>query len=242
MPVRLFLRKAAVGSSTEVPKFPWAIRFNAGLANHASSVPGRLTWALKTASTIKSRTIGRIIFIGVFHSVQNARANGAWHQFQFAPDGYRFGALGGLDIDHHVAYLGIGLQILTRDVDLLFGEYRVDGGQYAGLVTVDVQHAVLARILRQGNFREVDGAHGGSVVAVLDQLAGHLNADILLRLHGAAAHVRGEQHVVHTAQRGEELLRAAGGLVGEDVDRGPGQVAGSQSRRQSLDLRSEERR
>ena len=53
---------------------------------------------------------------------------------------------------------------------------------------------------------KVDRAEGRAVVAVLDQLLRHLDADILLRLLRAAADVRRQQDVVHAAQRRDELV------------------------------------
>src|ERR1017187_5183567 len=62
MPVRLLVRKLAVGSSTDVPKFPLAIRLSAGLANHASSLHGRFVCAHKTAIATNTSRMGMTAF------------------------------------------------------------------------------------------------------------------------------------------------------------------------------------
>ena len=64
MPLRLLVRKDAVGSSTDVPKVPLVIRLSAGLANQASSDHGRLVCAHITASAAKTSKMGRITLIG----------------------------------------------------------------------------------------------------------------------------------------------------------------------------------
>ena len=67
MPVRLLVRKDAVGSSTDVPKLPFVIRFSAGLANHASSDHGMFVCAHMTAIATNASRIGTITFIGNHH-------------------------------------------------------------------------------------------------------------------------------------------------------------------------------
>src|ERR1035438_6561992 len=86
------------------------------------------------------------------------------------------------DVDDHVADRGVGLQILPRDIDIVPREYRVDLREHARLIAMDMQQAMLAGMLRQRHLREVDGRQGGSVIAIPDQLDGHLDADIRLRL------------------------------------------------------------
>ena len=67
MPVRLLVRKEAVGSSTDVPKLPLVIRLSAGLANHASSDQGRFVCAQKTASATNTSRMGRMTLMGHHH-------------------------------------------------------------------------------------------------------------------------------------------------------------------------------
>ena len=88
--------------------------------------------------------------------IQNASPQGSFYLVQPALQFQCFGAFVGFDIDHHIADPGIGLQVLTGDIDALFGEDRVDGGEHAGLVAMDVQQAALAGMLGQGNLREID--------------------------------------------------------------------------------------
>src|SRR5579864_249145 len=57
--------------------------------------------------------------------VQNTRANGAWDFFQLSFDYEGLRGLIRFNIDHNVSDLRIGLQILARDVDVLFGENAV---------------------------------------------------------------------------------------------------------------------
>ena len=63
------------------------------------------------------------------------------------------------------------------------------------------------------------------LVHVVAELAADEPADVLLRLLGRAADVRGEDHVGQAAQRGDERVAAALGLGREHVDRGAGDVA-----------------
>ena len=78
---------------------------------------------------------------------------------------------------------------------------------------------------RQLHLREVHRAHGGADVAVLDQLAGDLRADALLRLLGGAADMRRQDDVVEALQRRDETLAVGGRLVGEHVDGRAAQMA-----------------
>src|SRR5690554_3246589 len=128
------------------------------------------------------------------------------------------GAVGLVDVDHHVADLLVGLQVLAGDVDVVLGEHAVDLGEHARHVVMDVQQAVLVRVGRQGDLGEVDRGDGGAVVGVGHQLLGDLDADVLLGLQGGAADVRGEDDVVQAAQGALELLVVALGLHREDID------------------------
>ena len=71
-------------------------------------------------------------------------------------------------------------------------------------VFVDVQQTVLARVSRQGHFREVDRRYGRAVVAVLDQFFCHFQADVGLGFSGGTTDVRGQDHVVQATQRAFE--------------------------------------
>ena len=64
------------------------------------------------------------------------------------------------------------------------------------------------------------------------ELGGDEAADVLLRLLGRAADVRGEDDVGQPAQLGDELVAAALGLDREDVDGGAGDVPGLDVRAQ----------
>ena len=61
----------------------------------------------------------------------------------------------GFDINHHVAHLRSGLQILRRDVNALGRENLVKRGQYARTVFMDMQQTAPA-VQRQRHFREVN--------------------------------------------------------------------------------------
>ncbi|MNF76214.1 hypothetical protein D3C85_1525940 [compost metagenome] len=54
-----------------------------------------------------------------------------------------------LHVDHHVTDVAAGLQVLTGDVDPLFGEDLVDLVHDARLVAVDVQQPAGALVTRQ---------------------------------------------------------------------------------------------
>ena len=66
----------------------------------------------------------------------------------------------GFDIDHHITYLFIGLQVLGGDIDIVVGKRLVDLRQYARLVFMDMQQAAGAGMLRQGDFREINRGQG----------------------------------------------------------------------------------
>ncbi|MCY1172855.1 hypothetical protein D9M73_129990 [compost metagenome] len=89
---------------------------------------------------------------------------------------------------------------------------------------MDVQQAVFARVRRQGHFREVDGGNRSTVVAVLDQLLGHFQADVGLGFGGRTTDVRGQDHAIQAAQRALELLVVGLGFDREHVDGGADQV------------------
>src|SRR5690606_4263198 len=99
-----------------------------------------------------------------------------------------------------------------------------DFAEHARDVLVDVQQAVLARVRRQGHFREVDRRYRGTVVAVLDQLLGHFQADVGLGLGGGTTDVRGQDHVIQATQWAFELLVVGARLDREYVDGSADQV------------------
>ena len=132
--------------------------------------------------------------------------------------------------------MAAGLQVLTGDVDPLFGEDLVDLVHHARLVAVNVQQAAGALVARQRHFREVDGREGGAVVGVFDQLVGHFQPDVLLRFMGGATDVRGQDDVLQATQRALELLVIGLGLDREDVDGGAGNMAALDDVSQRVDI------
>ena len=142
----------------------------------------------------------------------------------------------GLHVDHHVTDMAAGLQVLTGDVDPLFGEDLVDLVHHTRLVAVNVQQAAGALVARQRHFREVDGGEGGAVVGVFDQLVGHFQPDVLLRLMGGATNVRGQDHILQPTQRALELFVIGLGLDREDVDGGAGNMAALDDVSQRIDI------
>ena len=130
----------------------------------------------------------------------------------------------GVDVDYHVADLLVGLQELTGDVDAVFRKDLVDLHHHARDVLVDVQQTVLARVSRQGHFREVDRRYRGTVVAVLDQFFRDFQADVGLGFSGGAADVRGQDHVVQATQRAFEDVIVGARLHREHVDGSADQV------------------
>ena len=134
----------------------------------------------------------------------------------------RGGALAGLNVDHDVANLRVGLKILGRDIDFFTGEDGVDSGQHAGLIAMDMQKAMLAGMFGERHFGEIDGADGGAVVAVSDQLLSDLQTDILLSFFRTAADVRSEQDIVHATQRRDELVACGFWLDGKYIHSGAG--------------------
>src|SRR5579883_95312 len=158
-------------------------------------------------------------------SVQDASADGTWNCLQPPLELLGGGGFAGLDVDHDVADFGVGLQILAGDVDVFVGKHGVQSREYAWLVAVDMQQTVLAGMLGQRYLGEVDGAERRAVVAVLDELFGDFGPDVLLSLRRASPDVGGEQHIIHVAQRRDELL-ARFRLDREDVEGSASQMAG----------------
>ncbi|MNM94598.1 hypothetical protein D3C81_1070080 [compost metagenome] len=115
-------------------------------------------------------------------------------------------------------------------------EDLVDLGQHARHVLVDVQQAQAVGVLGQGYFREVDRRQGAAVVAVAHQLGGHFDADVVLRFQRAAAHVRGQDHVVVAGQRRFEDIAVALRLDREHVQRRATDVAAGQRSIQRIDV------
>ncbi len=144
--------------------------------------------------------------------------------------------LGRGHVNHDIADCRIRLQILAVDVDVSAREYLVDLRKHARHIAVDVQDAAAGRVLGQRDLGEIDRRQGGAVVAVAHQLGRHLDADVVLRLQRAAAHVWGQDHVVHVAQRRNEILVVALGLGREHVDRRARQMPGSQRLGQGVDV------
>ena len=141
-----------------------------------------------------------------------------------------------LDIDHHVTHMLIGLQVLRGDVDAGVGEALVDAGQHARHVAVDVQDPAQPWVSRQRDLGEVDGRQRGTVVAVADELGGHLATDAFLSLARGAADVRREQHVLEADERRLEVALVALGLDREHVDGCAQDVLRFQGRSQRVDV------
>ena len=141
-----------------------------------------------------------------------------------------------LDIDHHVTHVLIGLQVLRGDVDAGVGEALVDAGQHARHVAVDVQDPAQPRVSRQRDLGEIDRRQRGAVVAVADELGGHLAADALLGLASGTTDVRREQHVLEADERGLEVTLVTLGLDREHVDGGTQDVLRLQGRSQRVDV------
>nr|POE56575.1 hypothetical protein CFP56_33547 [Quercus suber] len=158
------------------------------------------------------------------------------------------GELGGGDVGdvgHEVGDVAARVGHLL--VDVVAAEDLVDAAQHAGHVVVDVDDAgVVGLVVGEGAERDlgqVDGAGGAAAVDVLDQRLGDLDADGRLRLLRRAADVRRQQHVGRAAQVrgpgvecGVEVRPIAAGLVGVDVERGAGEVAGLQGRDERGDV------
>lgn len=70
--------------------------------------------------------------------------------------GQRYVRIRGVNINHHIANLAVGLQVLGRDVDVVRAKHRVDLLKHTRHIAVNVQQAVLARVGGQGDFRKID--------------------------------------------------------------------------------------
>jgi hypothetical protein len=90
--------------------------------------------------------------------------------------------------------------------------------QDARLIAMDVQQPVLAGICGQRYFGEVHSAECRAVVAVSQEFARYLQADIVLRLLRAAPDVGSKNHVVTPAQRRNECIPVALRFLRENVD------------------------
>ena len=83
------------------------------------------------------------------------------------------------------------------------------------------------RRLLGGDRGKVDGVGDGAAQQVIGHLLGDLQRDVLLRLVGGGAEMRRAHHVRMAEQR-----VGGGGLLGEDVERRAGHVAGVERRAQ----------
>jgi hypothetical protein len=124
----------------------------------------------------------------------------------------------GADVGKHVAELVAGAQQLALDVHPVLGEHPVDRREHPRHVLVQVDEPVGTGNGGKRHVRQVDRHRRGAAIGEVDELAGHELADVLLRLLGGAADVRGEDHVGQAAQLGDELLAVPLGLLGEHVD------------------------
>src|ERR1700735_598634 len=128
---------------------------------------------------------------------------------QLAEAGQQVAGVLGADVGEDVAQVVPGAEQLTLDVGAVLGEHLGDGREHAGDVAVQVDQAIRARSGRQPDPRQVDAERcraGGDIVV---QLPGDELADVLLRLLGRAADVRGEDDVRQVPQLRGEFLAAA---------------------------------
>src|SRR5580704_2999512 len=107
---------------------------------------------------------------------------------------------GQIRIEHDIADLAVGLQILRDNVDVALQKYFVQPPEHAGHVAVNVAEAGAERMCLQLDLREIHRAHRGAAAEIIEHLAGHLPADTILRLLGRTTDVRGQDHVLETLQ------------------------------------------
>src|ERR1043166_5973322 len=101
---------------------------------------------------------------------------------------------------------------------------------------MNVQQPMLSRMFGQRNLRKINSAQGRAVVAVSDQFLSDFRSDIFLRLCGAPADMRRQDHVVEIAQRRNKFLAGCFWLDRENVDSSSGHVATLQRLDQSIDV------
>src|ERR1700730_10869333 len=142
----------------------------------------------------------------------------------------------GVGVDHDVADFAVGLEVLSGDIEGAAGKYLDDAAEDPRDVAVDVEISGPACTDRNLDLREVDRAHGGSRVAVFDQLARDLRADALLRLRGRAADMRRENDVLQPLERRMEGFVADCRLLREDVDRGPAETPSLERRGERVQI------
>lgn len=80
-------------------------------------------------------------------------------------------------IGYYIADTVVGLQVLTEDVDVQFGELAVDFAEDTGPVGVDVQDAVRVLLYRKSQGWNAQRADAGTGFEVLYQFAGDVQAD-----------------------------------------------------------------
>ncbi len=111
-------------------------------------------------------------------------------------------------------------------VGAVLGQALVELGEHARHVDVEEPDPRARGQCRGEDGRHVDRQLGAALEGEPGELAGHEPADLLLRLLGRAADVRGEDDVVETAQRRLERVALRLRLDREHVHRRTGDVAG----------------
>src|ERR1035441_2228507 len=81
------------------------------------------------------------------------------------------GLSGQIGVEHHVADLVVGLQILREDIDVALQEHFIQAPQHAGCVAMNVAESRPERTRLQLHLRKIDGAHGRAAVNIVDHLA-----------------------------------------------------------------------
>ena len=103
--------------------------------------------------------------------VKDSAASGSFDGYQFLVEIWRI--LGG-DVRHDVADVRECLQVLAEDIDVGLREDSIDLSQDARLVDVNVEEAVGASLLGEGDVGKVHRADGRALVTVLHQFGGYL--------------------------------------------------------------------
>src|SRR6185312_1610218 len=147
-------------------------------------------------------------------SVEHSEAQGVGDAADVIQQGFR---IVGVDVGDHIAQPLLGLQVLAGDVGAVRRQRLVDACQDAGHVLVQVYQAMRLGLGRQADGGEVDAVLGTAGIDVVHDAMADEAADVLLRLQGAAAHMRGENGLWHLAQRMLEAVAVATRLIREHV-------------------------
>lgn len=136
------------------------------------------------------------------------------HGLGEVPEGCgKLGDPGPGDIGDHITQLPAGGEGLAVDIHLVIGDLLVHPGEDAGHVLMQVQQAYAHPVVDL-SLRQIDRHHGRPGIVEVGQLVGDEEADVLLRLGGRAADMRGENHIrdalQHRAERIAIGLRSLG--------------------------------